>query len=196
MADVIIPFRFHPAFKPAARVFGVRPDTARVELDDHHLVARFGPWRVRTELDNVVSAVVSGPYAWPKVIGPARVSLRDRGLTFGTNPDAGVCIAFARPVAGLDPLGLLRHPSLTVTVDDGAALAELLDRSSHDERRTHVPAQGVTADELLQEVNDDLGSMTATELRRRAKERGIIRTSRLTKADLIRELSPVDRSGD
>ena len=42
----------------------------------------------------------------------------DRGLTFATNGDRGVCIKFHRSVRGIAPLGLLRHPALTVTVED------------------------------------------------------------------------------
>jgi hypothetical protein len=49
--------------------------------------------------------------AWPKVIGPPHVSLKDRGLTFAGNPGAGVCIRFHRPVKGVDPVGLIRRGS-------------------------------------------------------------------------------------
>jgi hypothetical protein len=89
------------------------------------LVARFGRWRVDTPLGNVASAELTGPYRpWMKVIGP-HLSLADRGLTFGTNTDAGVCLRFHRPVAGLDPLGVIRHPGLTLTIEDPAGLAAL-----------------------------------------------------------------------
>jgi hypothetical protein len=44
--------------------------------------------------------------------------MTDRGLTFGTTTEGGVCLTFDQPVTGLDPLGVLRHPGLTVTVDD------------------------------------------------------------------------------
>ena len=129
---VMFPFRFHPVFRVAALPFGIREDTARLQVLDDRLDVVFGPWRVRTPLDNVVGAEVSGPYAWPKVIGPAHLSMTDRGLTFATNPDAGVCIRFARPVAGMDPLGVLRHPGLTVTVQDTAAVVELLQPGQPD----------------------------------------------------------------
>ena len=61
-----------------------------------------------------------------KTIGPAHLSLADRGLTFATNRDEGVCIRFHEPVKGIDPLGVLRHPALTVTVDDVDALVASL----------------------------------------------------------------------
>ncbi|HKY13657.1 MAG TPA: Rho termination factor N-terminal domain-containing protein, partial [Microthrixaceae bacterium] len=179
-------FRFHPVYEVAARLFGVRPETAAVELDDGHLTARFGPWLVRTELSNVTSADVVEGFSWPRLVGPAQVSLADRGLIIATNPNLGTRITFDRPVRGLDPLGLVRHPSLLVTVEDAPALAELLDRSSHDELRNHTPSEAVTTDDLVQEANDELEALTAAELRRRARERGISGVSRLNKADLIR----------
>jgi hypothetical protein len=37
-----------------------------------------------------------------------------------------VLISFRTPVTGLDPLGVLHHPELTVTVADVDGLAELL----------------------------------------------------------------------
>ena len=73
------------------------------------------PWSVRTPRSNVSGVELTGPYHWWKVIG-AHLSLADRGMTLGTNADRGACITFHRPVRGLDPLGLLRHPALTVTV--------------------------------------------------------------------------------
>jgi hypothetical protein len=119
-------FEFEPAFRAAALPFGIRPGTAVVEVDGHEVRIRFGPWRVRFDRDDVVGAEVSGPYQLAKVIGPARLSLADRGLTFATNQRRGVCIRLRRPVRGIDPLGLLRHPAVTVTVADPDALAERL----------------------------------------------------------------------
>lgn len=90
-------------------------------------MARFGPWRVSTPLANVVGVALTGPYAFYKTAGPARLAITDRGLTFATNGDRGVLICFATPVRGLDPLGLLRHPELTVTVAEPERLAALLE---------------------------------------------------------------------
>ena len=78
---------------------------------------------MRTPLDNVVTTQVTGPYQVAKVIGPAHLSLADRGLAFATNARLGLCIRFHEPVAGIDPLGRLRHPALTVTVADVEGLA-------------------------------------------------------------------------
>ncbi len=185
MTDIDFSFRFHPLFRLPARLFNVHPGNAGVEINDDQLYARFGPWEVRTPLSNVESAEVTTDYSWPKVIGPAHLSLADHGLTFATNPDKGVCIKFANPVTGLEPLGLVRHPSLTVTVDDASALAELLDRSQHDPSRTHTASGSVTAEDLVAEASDELSSLTASELRQRAKDRGLSHTSRMNKAQLL-----------
>src|SRR6056297_3357043 len=93
-ASATFDFRFHPAFRLVALPLGVREATAAVTVADGDLDARFGPWRVTTPLANIESARVTGPYVWPKVIGPAHLSLADRGLTFATNPDRGVCLSF------------------------------------------------------------------------------------------------------
>jgi hypothetical protein len=65
-----------------------------------------------------------------KTTGPARLAITDRGLTFATNADRGVLISFRNPVRGLDPLGILRHPELTVTLAGVDRLAELLQARS------------------------------------------------------------------
>lgn len=99
-----------------------------MEVGGEHLEVKFGPWRVRTPLTNVVGTETTGPYQWFKVIGPAHLSFADRGLTFATNGERGVCICFAEPVRGMDPMGALRHPGLTVTVADVEGLVRLLGR--------------------------------------------------------------------
>jgi hypothetical protein len=122
----MLPLRFDQPFASASRLFGVSPATAGVDVVDGRLVARFGPWRVVTPVANVASARVTGPYAWWKVIGPAHLSLADRGLTFATTDRGGVCLSFHHPVHGIEPTGRLRHPGLTVTVADPSALLDLL----------------------------------------------------------------------
>jgi len=130
--------RFGFTFDPRYRVnvlFGVTESRAYVEVDDGPaggfadgatLRVRFGLWLVETPLANVTTSHVTGPYAVLKTIGPARLSAVDRGLTFATNHDLGLCIHFREPVRGLDPFGKVRHPALTVTVDDVEALRAAL----------------------------------------------------------------------
>jgi hypothetical protein len=120
-------FRFAAPYRPAALVFGVTPRTASVVVGRGRLRVRFGPWLVQTPLSNVVSAAITGPYSFLKTAGPAHLSLADRGLTMATNGEAGVCIELAQPVTGIDPLGAIRHPALTVTVADCEGLVSALD---------------------------------------------------------------------
>jgi hypothetical protein len=119
-------FRFAPAYRRPALLFGISPATAWVDVGADTLRARFGPWRVTTPLANISAIAVTGPYAFLKTAGPARLAITDRGLTFATNGDRGVLISFHSPVRGLDPLGVLRHPELTVTVADIDGLVERL----------------------------------------------------------------------
>jgi hypothetical protein len=120
------PFRFAAAYQLPGLLFGVTSATAGVWIDDAVLRIRFGPWRVRTPLTNVISTVHTGPFSLIKTIGPAHLSFADRGLTCATNSERGLCIRFAKPVRGLDPLGLVRHPAVTVTVADCDGLATML----------------------------------------------------------------------
>ncbi len=131
-------FAFAPAYRPFAVLFGVVPATAWVTVDADMLTARFGPWVVHTMRTNVRDARLVGGFALAKTLGPAHLSFADRGLTMATNRDHGVCIQFAEPVPGLEPTRRLRHPGLTVTVDDCAGLLAALQQSARldaDERR-------------------------------------------------------------
>ena len=119
-------FAFDPAYRRLSRVLGIRPDTAWVEVGDADLRAKFGHWRFSTPLDNITGVSITGPYAFWKTAGPARLAVTDRGLTFATNGETGVLILLRKPEPGLDPLGVIRHPELTVTVADVAGLAALL----------------------------------------------------------------------
>ena len=111
-------FRFDPRYKAAGLPFGITDRRAWVRLGPHHLEAHLGPWTVRTPLANLAGAEITGPYGFVRTAGPAHLSFTDRGITFATNGDRGVCVRFHEPVPGLDPGGVLRHPGLTVTVDD------------------------------------------------------------------------------
>jgi hypothetical protein len=119
-------FRFDLRYQALAKRFGVTPEHAWVEVSDDELRARFGPWRLRTPLQNVASVELTGPYHFVKTAGPARLGVTDLGLTFATNGDRGVLISFRKRVPGIDPLGVLRHGELTVTVAEPDELASAL----------------------------------------------------------------------
>ena len=121
-------FRFDPRYRQAARPFGITPERAWVEVDGGRLEARFGPWRLGTPLGNIKHVEITGPYRFIKTAGPARLGITDRGLTFATNGNRGVLITFLEALPAIEPLGVLRHPELTVTVEDVEELARLLTR--------------------------------------------------------------------
>ncbi len=119
-------FRFDPAYRIAALPFGITPERAWVQVDDEHLLANYGPWQLRTSLANIRNVAVTGPYRFYRTAGPARLGVTDGGLTFASNGDEGVLMSFCRRVPAIDPLGLIRHPELTVTVADVRGLASAL----------------------------------------------------------------------
>jgi hypothetical protein len=123
-------FAFAPSYGAFQRVLTVTRSRAWVEVGPEMLRAKFGPWGLETPLANVARADVTGPYAYWKTAGPARLGITDRGLTFATNGERGVLITFREPVRGMGPLKLLRHPELTVTVADVEGLASLLGAQS------------------------------------------------------------------
>lgn len=124
-AATIYDFAFDRRFRLPLALLGVTPGHAHVTVTADRFVARFGPWSLETGLDNVAGTCVTTDYRWFRAIG-ARGSFADRGLTFGTNTEAGVCVRFVEPVPGLEPFGVLRHPAITVTVADSEGLAALL----------------------------------------------------------------------
>ncbi|MCF6476305.1 hypothetical protein FAF44_49395 [Nonomuraea sp. MG754425] len=118
-------FAFEDRYRPLLAALGIRPGTCRLTLGDDLLRVRFGPWLVLSPRANVTGAEPSGPFSPLKAIG-VRVSPADGGLTFGSSTTQGVCVSFRRSVSGSEPLGVLRHPALTVTVEDPARLIGLL----------------------------------------------------------------------
>jgi hypothetical protein len=125
---VVVHHRLHAEF--AAPIPGLRRllgPLGGLELDADGLRVRFGPWLVETPLSNLAGAEATGPYSVFRVFG-VRLSLADRGLTFGTTTRGGVCLRFREPVAGIDPWGRIRHPGLTVTVAEPELVAEAVNR--------------------------------------------------------------------
>ncbi|ASO19101.1 hypothetical protein FHR81_001368 [Actinoalloteichus hoggarensis] len=136
-APYLLRFAFAPRFRPLLAVVGVRPTTSGVVIGIDGLDVRFGAWRVRTSLANLRSAEVTGPFQPAKSVGP-RLSMVDRGLTFGTGGDRGVCVRFHEPVTGIEPLGLVRHPGLTMTLAEPELFVRCLTQLHEDVDRSRT----------------------------------------------------------
>jgi hypothetical protein len=125
---VVVHYRLHADFAVPhpwlRRVLGPR---SGLDLDADGLRVRLGPWLVSTPLSNLAGAEATGPYRAVRALG-VRLSLSDRGLTFGTTTKGGVCLRFHEPVPGIDPWGRIRHPALTVTVSEPDLVAAAVNR--------------------------------------------------------------------
>jgi hypothetical protein len=105
-------FDFDKRFAPLLVMLGAVPSNSPVELHDDRLEIRLGPWRLSSPTANVARLDVTGPYHWYRAIG-LRLSVSDRGFTFGTNARRGLCVEFVEPVRSFLRLD---HPAVTVTV--------------------------------------------------------------------------------
>lgn len=181
--------RFEPIYAAASRCAGVRPSQSSVTIDEGQLTARFGAWTVHTPIDNIASVERTGPYQWFKVMGPPHLSVRDRGLTFAGTSREGVCIRFHTPVRGIDPAGFVRHPALTVTVDDPDAFVDVL----RDQLDNGTDELDDALQEIDEEEHDELEGLTAAELREIARADGIRGASRLKKTELIEAIEQTEQ---
>lgn len=111
-------FAFQRPLDSWARCFAVVPARSYVRVNDDGFEAVYGPWRVATVWSNVSGAERTGPYRAWKVAGPARLSWADRGITMAATTAGGACLRFREPVRGIDPLGVIRHPAVTLGVDE------------------------------------------------------------------------------
>ncbi len=117
-------FEFDQKYLAPLAAFGVLPGKSWIDVDEDEIEVRFGIYRMRTRRTNIAHVKLTGPYRWWRAIG-MRLSLADKGATFGSNTRGGVCIAFHNPV-GILPGGRLRCPALTVTPADRLGLERAL----------------------------------------------------------------------
>ena len=122
----VYPFRFDSRYRLAALPFGVTPRSARVIVGDDQIEVVFGRWRLETPIANVTSVQKTGPYRFVKTAGPPHLSFVDLGITFATNGEEGVCVAFREPVPAIEPTRRVRHHGVTVTVADTDGLTQAL----------------------------------------------------------------------
>lgn len=116
------PYRVDNRWKPMFAALRVSENDGVAVLDDD-LVATFGRWKVETPLANIDHTEITGPHRWYTAVG-LRLSFVDDGITFGTNSQSGLCIAFVEKVPRV--IGPRGHSALWVSVADPAALASAL----------------------------------------------------------------------
>ena len=122
--DFVFDSRYAPLLKAAL----ITPDRASLRLDDHELNVRFGMFRLITPRSNIAEASLTGPHQPLKAIG-VRMSLSDRGLTFGTSVERTVCMLFRSPVR-TRPFDIASHPGLTVSVERPHDLVALINKGA------------------------------------------------------------------
>ena len=120
------PFAFAPSYRLAALLFGITPGTAWVSVDEDELRVRYGLWSLRTPRSNIAGGELTGDFAFLKTAGPPHLSFSDKGVSFATNGERGLCVQFHDPVAGIDPSRTIKHPGATMTVADPEGLARAL----------------------------------------------------------------------
>ncbi len=120
------PFAFDLKFQAALLPVAATPLTAKVTIeDDGSLRCRFGVVKLETTVANVKATELSGPYKFYKAIG-IRLSGKDRGVTFGSNTDRGVCVKFHEAVPTSPPFGTMTHTAITLTLEDPEAFIDAL----------------------------------------------------------------------
>ena len=117
-------FAFDPRYAPLLALAGITPARSSVTVDDETFTATFGHFTLTTPRSNVASAQVTGPHAPLRAIG-IRMSLTDRGLTFGSSTERTTCVQFHEPVR-VRPFDVTGHPGVTLSVERPDELAALL----------------------------------------------------------------------
>ena len=121
------PIRIGPRSALALRlVFGVRPDSAWIEIGDRpagDVVVRFGRTTFRTPLANVREWSLEGPWTWIKAIGVRTSILGDHAVAFDGSAHGGIRIAFRTPVKWT----FLHPPAIYASADDEAAVGAALE---------------------------------------------------------------------
>jgi len=135
MAGRRFPIRLDPRFRWYLALFGARPATAWVDVDDDNLTARFGWSRISTPVANITRWSIEGPWSSLTALGVRRGNSSGGDITFGGSAHGGVRIDLREPVRYF----LFHPPAYYLTVDDLDGLAALLaarDVPGLDKRRT------------------------------------------------------------
>jgi len=119
------PYRLDRRWAPLFAAIGVSDQDGVDLTEDGLLRATYGRFSIETPLDNIDHTEVNGPHRWYTAVG-LRLSFTDDGITFGTNHEAGLCIAFKQKIPKV--IGFKDHSALWVSVADPEALAAAIGR--------------------------------------------------------------------
>jgi hypothetical protein len=117
------PYRLDKRWTPLFLALGVGEEDGVDISDAGELMATYGRIKVKTTLDNIEHTLVTGPHRWYTAVG-LRLSFADDGLTFGTNHQKGLCIAFVHKIPKV--IGFKDHSMLWVSVADPEGLAAVI----------------------------------------------------------------------
>lgn len=121
-AEQFFPYRLDKRWSAIFFPLGVKEDDG-VTITATDFVATYGRVKVSTPLANIDHTLVTGPHRWYTAVG-LRLSFSDNGLTFGTNHERGLCVAFKEPIPRV--IGFREHSALWVSVAEPEKLAEAL----------------------------------------------------------------------
>lgn len=114
------PIRVGSKSRPLLLLFGVRGHNAYVDLGTD-IDARFGFYRMRTPVANIMRWRLEGPWLWVTAIGVRR-GIRHGDISFDGSHTGGIRLDFRERV----PWGPLRVPTLYLTVKDLEGFAAAL----------------------------------------------------------------------
>jgi hypothetical protein len=121
MPSKFFPYRLDKRWTALFIALGVSQKDGVTITAKRELIATFGRFKVKTSIDNIDHAVITGPHRWYTAVG-LRLSLADDGVTFGTNHKLGLSIAFVDKIPKV--IGFRKHSTLWVSVADPEGLAE------------------------------------------------------------------------
>ncbi len=114
------PYRFDKRWAPLFFALGVTDEDGVDVTDEGKLIATYGRFKAASTLDNIDHTAITGPHRWYTAVG-VRLAFTDDGLTFGTNRNRGLSIAFVEKIPRV--IGFRNHSTLWVSVADPEGLA-------------------------------------------------------------------------
>ena len=125
MSDQFFPYDLDDSWKPLFMLLRLSDDDGVTITADGLLRATYGRAKIETPLANIDHTELTRDHRWYTAVG-IRLSFADDGITFGTNNQAGLCIAFVDKIPKVT--GFKDHSALWVSVAEPEKLAEAIGR--------------------------------------------------------------------